>query len=155
MKLENRSRKLLCKCMGCQKKQRKLKYIRHILKYIKYNMEQKYHERKNNLNDYIKWVQVSKKAHVMPPLHPTPQNQAILLIVLNLKVKDSMFRGTKEKRKILLELEEFKQSQTSFSDRGTKGIALGRNCFWARRTGTLAPTWPGTARMKPPGEKAI
>lgn len=74
--------------MGCQKKQRKLKYIRqilkyirHILKYIKYKIGQKYHERKNNLNGYIKWVQVSKKTPAMPPLHRTPQNQATLLIV--------------------------------------------------------------------------
>lgn len=64
IKIENKSRKFLCKYMGCQKKQRKLKHMRYILKVI---TEQEYHEKKNSLSEYIKRVQFSKRAPLIPP----------------------------------------------------------------------------------------
>lgn len=66
-----------------------------------------------------------------------------------------MFRGTKEKRKIIFRVGRIQTNLDGFLRLWNKGIALGRNCFWAWRTGTLGPTWPGITRMKPPGEKVI
>lgn len=110
---------------------------------------------KNDLSGYTQWVQVSKKALsiLLPHLHP--QNQVTVVIVLNLKDKDTIFKGTKKKIRIIFRVGRIQMNLDLFLRLQDKNIAWERNCYQAQRTGTLGPTWPGRARAKSPDVKTI